>query len=137
MPAMQRPSVPDSSQRSSAQTRGAVGALVVIALALAAPAAAAAQSLRCNGYLIGKGDSPASLLQRCGEPLLRQAVCPSMLQLGWVALPYRPDGTGAVIATQCVPMEEWTYDQGPGNFLGVVRIHNGAVESVRNGGKGR
>lgn len=123
--------------RSGVRTLLAVCAMAGCVGALLAPSAATAQSVRCNGFLIGKGDTPAALLQRCGEPIYRQAVCPTMLQLGWVALPYRPDGAGAVIATQCVPMEEWTYDQGPGTFQGVVRIYNGAVESVRSGAKGR
>ena len=43
----------------------------------------------------------------------------------------------AVLANQCVPMEEWTYDRGPGTFLGVVRIYNGAIESVRDGDRSR
>ncbi|MFO1212453.1 MAG: DUF2845 domain-containing protein [Paenacidovorax caeni] len=34
-------------------------------------------------------------------------------------------------------MEEWTYDRGPGTFLGVVRIYNGAIESVRDGDRSR
>lgn len=41
-----------------------------------------------------------------------------------------------VLADQCVPMEEWTYDRGPGT-LGVVRIYNGAIESVRDGDRSR
>lgn len=80
-----------------------------------------------------QGEPLVALLQKCGEPVFRQAVCVPMLQLGWVALPYRPYGPGAVLANQCVPMEEWTYDRGDGNFLGVVRVHNGTIESVRSG----
>ena len=99
--------------------------------------AQASQSLRCNGSLVGKGDSPVTLLQKCGEPIYRQGVCVSMLQLGWVVTLYRPGSPAAVLANQCVPMEEWTYDRGPGTFLGVVRIYNGAIESVRDGDRSR
>ena len=112
--------------------------LLAAALALCTVLPAqASQSLRCNGSLVGKGDSPVALLQKCGDPIYRQGVCVSMLQLGWVVTPYRPGSPAAVLANQCVPMEEWTYDRGPGTFLGVVRIYNGAIESVRDGDRSR
>lgn len=112
--------------------------LLAAALALCTVLPAqASQSLRCNGSLVGNGDSPVTLLQKCGDPIYRQAVCVSMLQLGWVVTPYRPGSPAAVLANQCVSMEEWTYDRGPGTFLGVVRIYNGAIESVRDGDRSR
>ncbi|WP_342456023.1 DUF2845 domain-containing protein [Variovorax sp. S12S4] len=106
-------------------------------VALFIPTVEASQSLGCNGALVSKGDSPLSLLQKCGEPIYRQNVCVSMLQLGWVVTPYRAGSPGAILANQCVPMEEWTYDRGPGTFYGVVRIYNGAIESVRDGDRNR
>ncbi|KQP21816.1 hypothetical protein ASF43_26190 [Pseudorhodoferax sp. Leaf267] len=102
-----------------------------------APQAEASQSLRCDGALVTRGESPVTLLRKCGEPVYRQAVCVPMLQLGWIVTPFRLDGPGAVLAAQCVPMEEWTYDRGPGMFLGIVRIYNGSVESVRDGDRQR
>ncbi|WP_326533645.1 DUF2845 domain-containing protein [Pseudorhodoferax sp.] len=107
------------------------------AVALLALPAQASQSLRCDGHLVGKGESPVVLLHRCGEPVYRQQVCVPMLQLGWIVTPYRADGPGAVLAAQCVPMEEWTYDRGPGTFLGIVRLYNGMIESVRDGARMR
>ncbi|TSD61285.1 DUF2845 domain-containing protein [Variovorax sp. KBS0712] len=109
----------------------------IAAAALLIASSASAQSLACNGYLVGKGASPATLLQTCGEPVYRQMVCEPMVQLGWVLTPYRPGSPEAVLATQCVPMEEWTYDRGPGTFFGIVRIYNGTIESVRDGDRGR
>ncbi|GHC96348.1 hypothetical protein GCM10007320_50160 [Pseudorhodoferax aquiterrae] len=129
LPAMLHCPAPTRSMRLLA------GALALAATALAVPQARASQSMRCNGELVGKGESPLVLLHKCGEPVYRQPVCVPMLQLGWIVLPYRLDGPGAVLANQCVPMEEWTYDRGPGNFLGVVRLYNGAIESVRDGAR--
>lgn len=117
----------------SVAAMAAVGAMGV----MGPSAAQASQSLRCNGHLVGKGESPVVLLHRCGEPVWRQPVCVPMLQLGWVFTPYRQNGPGAVLAAQCVPMEEWTYDRGPGSFLGIVRLYNGAIESVRDGARMR
>ena len=109
----------------------------IAAAALLIASSASAQSLACNGYLVGKGASPATLLQTCGEPVYRQAVCVPMVQLGWVLTPYRPGSPEAVLANQCVPMEEWTYDRGPGTFFGIVRVYNRTIESVRDGDRGR
>lgn len=100
---------------------------------LCVPVAEASPSLRCNGLLVSRGESPASLLQKCGEPLHRQAVCLVMPQVGWILTPYSPGAPSAVLTAHCVPMEEWTYDRGPGAFFGIVRIHNGSVESMRDG----
>lgn len=111
--------------------------LIAATAVLGAPSMGASQSMGCNGYLVGKGDSPVSLLQKCGEPIYRQNVCVSMLQLGWVVTPYRGGSPQAILANQCVPMEEWTYDRGPGAFFGIVRIYNGAIESVRDGDRSR
>ena len=107
--------------------------LVAALIFASVPSTAAAQSLNCNGALVSKGDSPVSLLQKCGEPIYRQQICLSMLQLGWVVTPFQPGSPNAILASQCVPMEEWTYDRGPGTFLGVVRLYNGTIESVRDG----
>lgn len=123
--------------RRFVQARYALAWAVAAAWAWCTPPAQASQSMRCSGYLVSKGDSPASLLQKCGQPVYRQAVCVSMLQLGWVVAPFRDGSPAAILAAQCVPMEEWTYDRGPGAFWGLVRIYNGAVESVRDGDRQR
>lgn len=103
------------------------------AATVAAPQDQFSPSLRCDGRLVARGEPVAALLAKCGEPVQRQAVCVPMLELGWIPTPYRPDGPGAALARQCVPMQEWVYDRGAGHFLGIVRLHKGAVESVRDG----
>ncbi|CAN5471092.1 hypothetical protein BH10PSE18_BH10PSE18_46780 [soil metagenome] len=108
-----------------------------LAFLLAPAEQAAAQSLGCNGYLVGVGDSRVSVLQKCGEPLDREFVCVQRLQPGWIVSPNRGGGPTAILTPQCVPMEDWTYYRGPGSFLGIVRLYNGAVESVRDGDRMR
>jgi hypothetical protein len=104
----------------------------VVATALH-PQAAGAQSLQCAGNLVGIGESRASLLQKCGEPIARDLLCRPVAPQerlvatpggGWLRIPFVPP---------CIPMEEWTYHRGEGNFLGIVRFANGVVESVRDG----
>lgn len=124
-------------RRVSMRPRCPLAWLLAAAVTFGVSGAASSQSMGCNGSLVGKGDSPLSLLQKCGEPTYRQAVCVSMLQLGWLVTPYRAGSASALLTSQCVPMEEWTYDRGPGAFLGIVRVYNGAVESVRDGERSR
>lgn len=129
-----QPPAPSPAAPAAARLAGAWAPWCLAAALLAGvPAAQASQSLRCDGRLVTKGESPLTLLNKCGEPAYRQAVCVSMLQLGWIVAPTRPGSPAAVLANQCVPMEEWIYDRGPGTFYGVVRLHNGMVESVRDG----
>ena len=120
-------------RRKPQSLRICAASLIALLTVIGTPSAQASQSLSCNGSLIGKGDSPVSLLQKCGEPIYRQPICLSMLQLGWVVTPFQPGSPNAILASQCVPMEEWTYDRGPGTFFGVVRIYNRSIESVRDG----
>jgi len=98
---------------------------------------ASAQSLNCGGSLSGIGDSKFSVVQRCGEPLSKEAVCVPRPQVAWVLSPYPGGRAQQVVTQQCVPMEDWVYHRGQGNFLGIVRFYNGAVESVRDGEKVR
>jgi len=96
---------------------------------------ASAQSLSCGGFLAGVGESKFSVLNKCGEPVLKDIVCVVRPQVEWIITPNARGGAGnrQIISQQCVPMEDWTYHRGQGNFLGIVRFYNGAVESVRDG----
>jgi hypothetical protein len=97
------------------------------------PLAADAQSLQCGGNLVGIGESRLSLLQKCGEPAFKETLCMPARPLER----YLPGPGGNLVLVPvippCVPMEEWTYHRGAGNFLGIVRFGNGVVESVRDG----
>jgi len=98
---------------------------------------ASAQSLSCGGTLSGVGDSKFSVVQKCGEPMSKEFVCVPRPQVAWVLSPYPGGPAQQVVTQQCVPMEDWVYHRGQGNFLGIVRFYNGAVESVRDGEKMR
>ncbi len=114
----------------------AASALFVVAALLHA-GASSAQSLNCGGTLSGVGDSKFSVLQKCGEPVSKDFVCVPRPQVAWVPSPYPGGPAQQVLTQQCVPMEDWTYYRGQGNFLGIVRFYNGAIESVRDGEKMR
>jgi len=65
--------------------------------------------MRCGNKLIEKGDSIVTVKALCGVPAS-------------VEQSYTPDN---------VPMEIWTYNRGPNQFLMTVRIINGIVVEIR------
>lgn len=113
--------------------RLAAAGLALGALAAGLPAPAAAQALRCNGHLVNVGESKLSVVRKCGEPAWREAVCVSRELFIWPQPVVPGQVLQPLITPQCVPMEEWTYDRGEGQFLGIVRFRNSSVESMRDG----
>jgi hypothetical protein len=97
-------------------------------------ATARAESLRCNGQSASVGDSRVSVLQKCGEPLLRDSFCkPVEVLTPWHPYP-------VILPPQVAPCEqvdEWLYDRGPGNLFATVRFQRGAVEAIRYEGRPR
>lgn len=119
-------------RRRPPRRRAAALACAAAAVLLALPAAGA-QSLRCNGRLVGPGDSKLSVASLCGEPAWRESVCVSRELFAW-PVPAVPGQVAVpLVSPVCVPMEEWTYHRGEGQFLAIVRFRNAAVESVRDG----
>lgn len=106
---------------------------LVFLVALMHAGSASAQSLSCGGTLSGVGDSKFSVVQKCGEPMSKEFVCVPRPQVAWVLSPYPGAPAQQVVTQACVPMEDWVYHRGQGNFLGIVRFYNGAIESVRDG----
>lgn len=119
--------------RTALSRSGLWRACAFVLVAALHPLAAGAQSLQCGGNLVGVGESRFSLLQKCGEPAFRETLCIPVRPQGRFA--YGPGGNVILVpvAPSCVPVEEWTYHRGAGNFLAVVRFGNGVVESVRDG----
>jgi len=110
---------------------------IALAVACLATLPAVAQSLSCGGSLVEVGDAKASLVRKCGNPLHVETVCvPRPALRGWLldasAQPAQP-----VVALECAPAEDWTYDRGPGTFSSIVRLRDALVESIRDGEKPR
>ena len=95
--------------------------------------AASAQSLNCGGRLFGVGDAKLSVVQQCGEPLLKESICVPRQELVWLPSMHVGAPAQQVLTQQCVAMEEWTYHRGQGNFMSIARFYNGTIESARDG----
>jgi hypothetical protein len=106
----------------------------LIAIGALVPAAARAEQLRCTGGFAVEGDSRLAVLQKCGEPRLRDTVCLPVWQRGVY-------GTGPVpwvaLSPGCEPVEEWLYDRGPGYLPATLRFRWGRVAGVLYGAEAR
>jgi Protein of unknown function (DUF2845) len=103
-----------------------LSALALITLALPAHA----QSLRCKGDFASIGDNKASILQKCGEPMLRDGFCGTPTPPGEKTRPERPKGGRP---HGCVDVDEWTYNPGYGQFLTTLRFENGKLVLITYG----
>jgi len=102
-----------------------VGSLLVVAVP------AGADFLRCGGDLVAVGDRKFDLLQRCGEPALKESRTKERSVKVW-------DRDRRVLrgVTVSVLVEEWTYNFGPHRFYYVVRMEDGRIIAIESGGRG-
>lgn len=107
--------------------------LVLVSLAIAAVALlaheAAAQTFRCRNDLVSVGDSRAIVLLKCGEPLVKDAVCRPLPGPG--ARPASGVRPGQIVP--CENVDEWTYNPGYGQFMTTLRFVEGKLAAVEYG----
>jgi hypothetical protein len=82
-----------------------LAALTIIVLLLAAPSWA--QSIRCGNELVRVGDPTIELLQRCGEPDLKE-----------------------LLNTDGLIVERWTYNCGSLRFMRIITLKGGVVQRI-------
>ncbi|MCW7540217.1 DUF2845 domain-containing protein [Aquabacterium sp. A7-Y] len=92
---------------------------------------AQAESLRCNGQISEVGESKLSILQKCGEPLLKDSYCKPVHQRTPI-VPTVP-GSTVVAVLPCEQVDEWVYDRGPGHLTATVKFESGQVTSIEYG----
>jgi Protein of unknown function (DUF2845) len=112
--------------------RTLVTSLLMCGLPLLWAAPASADAMRCNGRLIGDGDTRAEVRAMCGIPadvqtrtILRR---PSVNFHG--RLVHFGDGLVEI------PVETWTYNFGPYKLMRRVRFVDGIVEEIETLGYG-
>lgn len=92
---------------------------LIVALALAPTFAAATDGLRCGQDLIRLGENKAAALQKCGEPVSKEAFCKPLLP-------------GAAAST-CEQVDEWTFNPGYGQFMTTLRFESGRLVKISYG----
>lgn len=103
---------------------------VLLCALLAAPAQAQTHTMRCKNDLAKTGDTKAAVLQKCGEPVHRDAHCKPPEKTAPDAS--RPRGP-TVQVTPCEQVEEWTYNPGRGQFMTTLRFESGRLVSLSYG----
>ncbi len=103
----------------------ALTAMIAVACTVA-PTSASAQSLRCKGDLVSVGDSRASVLLKCGEPVVKDAFCKP------VEAP-APGTSGSPVVVPCESVDEWTYNPGYGQFMTTLHFESGKLVAIKYG----
>lgn len=107
---------------------------------------ASAQSLRCKGDLAQIGNSKGTILQKCGEPVMKDTFCKPIQSTASTApmiTPIAPtivnpagnvaNTTTNVTVNTCQQVEEWTYNPGYGQFMTMLLFEGGSLASIRYG----
>jgi hypothetical protein len=100
-------------------------ALGLAGVALLLPALAGADSMRCGSRVIKERDSIEEVVAACGEPVRKQRT--------WIqrAPQFELGGQDySFPGTEDVPVDLWTFDLGPNQFLRQVRFIAGEVDSI-------
>jgi hypothetical protein len=106
---------------------------------------ASAQSLRCKGDLAQIGNSKGTILQKCGEPVMKDSFCkPAQSTTSMttpIVTPTAPTNTTGnsastttnVTVNTCQQVEEWTYNPGYGQFMTMLLFEGGSLTKIRYG----
>lgn len=109
-----------------AQAIGYVRLLLTVSLVLASAHPVLAGSWRCGSRLIGAGQTIENVYDLCGEPTERAATTE------FVTIHVRCD----IDVTSAVPIEQWTYDRGPKQFIRYLTFRDGILIEIEGGSYG-
>ena len=106
--------------RARRRALGLAGAALLVL-----PALAGADSMRCGSRVIKEQDTIEEVVAACGEPVRKQRT--------WIqrAPQFELGGQDySFPGTEDVPVDLWTFDLGPNQFLRQVRFIAGEVDSI-------
>ena len=106
---------------------------LMLALLVAAPVAAlAADTFRCKNDLVQIGDSKATVMTRCGEPMMKDSSCETPRGASQT---FGTDQYGRQVLIQpaCETVEKWTYNPGLGDFYTTIRFERGNITAITYG----
>jgi hypothetical protein len=94
------------------------------------PVSASAQSFRYKNDLVSLGDGKATVLLKCGEPVVRDSFCRAV---DASRIPAAPAGSTASVVVPCETVDEWTYNPGYGQFWTTLRFESGVLKEIKYG----
>lgn len=87
-------------------------------------------SFRCKNDLSNIGDSKASVVQKCGEPVFKDSFCKPVEQ----PAPRKDEnGNTLVSPAVCETVDNWTYNPGVGQLMTTLRFESGKLVSITYG----
>jgi hypothetical protein len=119
--------------------RRAVIASSVLLVSSFAGSVATAQTgtLNCNRDFAQIGDSKFVILQKCGEPVFKDAFCkkPDPTSQPFIAEAPRGQRNIIINGNACDQVEEWTYKPGSGQFITLLLFQDGVLKNIRYAGR--
>lgn len=103
--------------------------LFVAVLLLMKPVFVSAEYLHCKNESVNVGDTRSALLQRCGEPVIKDTFCKRIEPKQGATV----DSSVVVAVPSCRNVDEWTYNPGYGQFMTILQIDGGKVVSIKYG----
>lgn len=117
-----------------------MGLMVIVACMATASVRAQTLSFRCKNDLVNIGASKASALQKCGEPVAKDAFCkPAHPNSGNAATDANANSnanekrTTVIVNNSCETVDEWTYNPGFGQFMTTLRFESGKLVTITYG----
>lgn len=112
----------------------------VFSLLFFAGGVASAQNgtLNCDRDFAQIGDSKFAILQKCGEPVFKDAFCKKP-EAG--VQPFIAEAPGdrrnitIINGNACDQVEEWTYKPGSGQFITLLLFQDGVLKNIRYAGR--
>ena len=112
-----------------------VGMFIVLAAApLFMVARAEAQTLRCGNSVVGAGDTKTAVLQKCGEPVMKETFCKAAEPQTVIS---QQTGTTIVNVLPCENVDDWTYNPGSGKLMTTLRFREGTLRAITDGDRAR
>lgn len=93
---------------------------ILFTLFLVAGISVDAFAMRCGNRLVSRGDSKAEVFIKCGEPSFSEVIAIEA-------------GPGIGFSALKVPVEQWTYNQGPNTFLKILTFKGGKLDDISEG----
>ena len=106
--------------------------ILIVPFLMAASSALAVDTFRCKNDLVQIGDSKATVVTRCGEPMMKDSSCEAPRN-SQPTISTDQYGRQVGVQPACETIEKWTYNPGVGDFYTTIRFERGNITSITYG----
>jgi len=101
----------------------------LLAVFAIASSSAETTSFRCKNDLVNLGESKASVLQKCGEPVVKDTFCKPIEPAVTASAP----NATVINVNACQNVDDWTYNPGRGQFMTSLQFEAGKLTTIKYG----